>query len=465
MFILPCIYILSFLIALYRTVRGSPQNILLFFVFGLPLYFTALSIAYMIAGNEPVPFLQAFKEIIVATALTVILIKRKKPVRLQLLDKLVLAFLFYCLLYVLLPLGPFGFTDKLLAFKSLSFFPFVYFTGRLMDAGSVDINKYFHYICFLSILAAIVLLGEVITDEHLQTYTGFSAFNEQFFGQESTGNFGLNWTFETENGIKRFASFFSQPLELGVNTVLAIAVIAGMSTKDDNQLKPDLFVLSTFVMTLLSIVFAFSRASFASYFIILYVYAIITKRKTLLRMFHYGFLAVIVFIFFWLSGDIYELIITTVNFSNSSSAFHILQWLEGIEAIMAHPLGLGLGTAGRVSIETGSNIGGENQLIIIGVQAGVLAIVLYTAIYVYTLRLCTKMFRNSTGKIKKLSLTLLLAKIGLIIPVLTANTEAYIYVMYITWFFTGLLVSVSADPAERNYPDVLLSPKELPAYC
>lgn len=442
MFIFPCIYILSFLIALYRVIHRKPENIVLFFVFGLPIYITSLSIAFNMGFGSLIIVLQSFKEILVLCTLGILFYDRKKKIELHSIDKLMLSFLSYTSLYLLLPLGGFSFMERLLAFKGLSFFPFIYFTGRLLNPNSINLTKYFHYICLVAILAAIVLLGEVVMDQHFQGFTGYADFNYYFFGQEPSGNYGLSWTFETANGIKRFASFFGGPLELGANTLFTISVITALATTDNNKIRPDWFVIIAFIMTFLSIIFAFSRASFASYFIILYTYSLITQKKQWLKIFHYGTVGVALFVLFWLSGDIYDLIISTIDFSDTSSAYHVFQWLEGIEAISVHPMGLGLGMAGRVSIETGSNIGGENQLIIIGVQAGLLAVLIYMLIYGYTISCCVKSFRESSGKQRKLSLSLLLVKVGLIIPLLTANVESYVYIAYITWFCTGLLVSM-----------------------
>lgn len=448
MFIFPGIYIVSFLIALYNVLQKKPGSILLFFVFGLPIYITSLSIAFTYGLKDFIPILQSFKEILVICTLGLLFYNRKKKLILHRLDYLMLSFAFLTAVFIILPVGEYGFMEKLLAFKSLSFFPFIYFTGRLMDPHSVDLNKYFHYICLVAILAAVVLAGELILNQHLQIYTGYADFNYYFFGQEPSGNYGLSWTFETANGIKRFASFFGGPLELGVNTLFTISVIAALATRDDNQIKPNLFVIVAFAMTLFSIIFAVSRASFASYFIILYVYSLVTKKKNWLKIFHYGAVAAAVLVLFWLQGDIYELIVSTIDFSDSSSAYHVIQWLEGIEAIGSKPLGLGLGMAGRVSIETSSNIGGENQLIIIGVQTGLIAIALYILIYANTIIACVKSLREAVGKQRKLTLSLLLIKVGLIIPVLTANVESYIYISYITWFCTGLLISMIQSPKE-----------------
>ena len=167
-------------------------------------------------------------------------------------------------------------------------------------------------------------------------------------------------------------------------------------------------------------------------------------------MFYAGVALVTIAVLFYIQGDIYDLIISTINFTDNSSAFHVLQWLDGIEAISANPLGLGLGMSGRVSGAVGDSIGGENQLVIIGVQAGIIAILLYIAIYIGLIRLAVQQFKAKTGKIRQLALCVLLVKIGMIIPTFTANTESYIYIAYITWFCAGLLNTMSLYQSESN---------------
>lgn len=450
LFLLPCIYLFSFLQALYRLLKKQPQYILVFFVIGLPIYFTSLSLTYQYGFERLVPVFQSFKELIVLITLCWLVFVKKRVIVLRLPDKLMIAYLLYTFLYVLFPLGNFGFVDKLLALKGLSFFPLIYFTGRYMIPEMVPMKHIFHYICLVAILATIVLGWEVWQYQHLQTLTGYAEYNERFFGAEPSGNFGLSWTFETSNGLKRFASFYGGPLELGANMILTLAACLAVVTTDDHRIKMNRIIFITLITSTLAIFFAISRASLVSYFAILYLYAIITGKRQWLRIFHYALLAAIIFIAFYIKGDIYELVITTINFTDNSSAFHVLQWLEGLNAISTNPLGLGLGMSGRVAATTGDNIGGENQLIIIGVQTGIIAMLIYLALYIWIIQYSIRVFKRSTGKIKRLALCILLTKIGLIIPTLTANVEAYVYISYFTWFCTGLLVTMEDITKTKN---------------
>src|SRR5690606_8682424 len=114
---------------------------------------------------------------------------------------------------------------------------------------------------------ALVLGFEILNEQHFQTYTGYADYNFYFFNQEASGNYGLSWTFETSTGLKRFSSFFANPLEFAAATLLALAVFAGLYTTDERRFKIDLIGIIALVATQLAIFFALSRSSLASYFI------------------------------------------------------------------------------------------------------------------------------------------------------------------------------------------------------
>jgi hypothetical protein len=117
------------------------------------------------------------------------------------------------------------------------------------------------------------------------------------------------------------------------------------------------------------------------------------------------------------------------------------------------PLGLGLGESGRMSMFTKENTGGENQFIITGVQVGVPMLLLYMGIHLSLMVAAYKNLKSKVGKIKRLSLTLFLFKIGILIPMFTSNTESFIYISYITWFLAGLMMNLLSeqDAAQLNY--------------
>ena len=445
MFIFPLIYISAFFFSLKEIIRGNRQAVLIFLIFGLPIYITTLSVAFSMGLRDFIGMLQLFKEALIVTLLGFQVFTMKTRLRLHLIDYAVIAYFAYTFLYALLPIGEQGFVDRVIAFKSISFFPLIYFCGRLLDLNHIYLNKYFHFILYLALAAAAVVLVEYLTYQHFQTITGYADYHFYFYNFDPTGSYGLTYTFEAEGGMKRFASFFANPLEHAAATILAVAVIAALYTADDLKLKLDTFGKIVLAATQISIFLALSRSAFLSYFFMIYVYAWMTGKKQILNLIHAAIIgAVLYFVFLLQNEDMQEFVISTLNFTNPSSVGHVLDWVEGIMSMVNDPLGLGLGTSGRVGGSLGDKTGGENQFIIIGVQAGVIAMAIYLFIYIGLVRTAYKWFYRLRGKEKQLCLALLLMKIGFIIPFLTSEMESSPYISFITWFFSGLLIAVVA---------------------
>lgn len=445
MFLFPVVYILSFVYAIRLLLKKEIKGFLVFIIFGLPIYINALSVAFMYGFGGAIPLMQAFKEISLFLALGMVLLNLKKKPKLHLVDKLIIVFFIYTLLYLLLPIGSYNFSNRLLGFKALSVFPLIYFTGRFCKVESINLNHIFSYICIVSIIAAIVLLFEVIFYQHLHTHTGFMDFNIHYYNGEISGNNGLIWTFETESGLKRFGSIFSSPLELSTASILALSVLLALATNRKNKINFTNFYVLSFFATLFCVIFAVSRASFVNYFILIYCFAYFTNNKKIIVYFHYLVIAILVYFTFsilFLKGDMLDFIIATLNFQSTSSIGHVVEWVNGINAILMHPLGMGLGSSGRISMSTGDNIGGENQLVIIGVQVGVAMIAVYILIYTLLLKTGIKVLKTATGKKKKIILAVVLLKIGIIIPMITSYIDTFIYLTYISYFLSGMMMNM-----------------------
>jgi hypothetical protein len=439
--IFPLVYFASFFYSIKQILSKQHDGILFFFIFGLPIYITTLSVLTLYGLGDLIPIVQYTKEIIVLMTLGLLMYELKEYPSLTILDKIVLIYFFYTLIYIFIPLGGYSIFEKAIAFKNIAFFPFIYFIGRVIKPETIWLSKYKILICILAIATGTILLFEIGTYTHLQTISGYADYNFRFLGVEPTGNDGLTWTFEIEGGIKRFASFFANPLEHAAATLLTIAVLLALLSKKDGTNRN--IILLTALAALVSVIFALSRASLAGILLVVYIYAIVTKRERILLAFHISMAIILIVILYFLTDHtLSEFIINTFNFSNSSSLSHLVEWVDGIESITSHPLGIGLGESGRIAGELGLNIGGENQLIILGVQTGIISIILYLAMLIISIRWSVKLFMKTTGKSKQLGILLFVFKVGMIIPMLTASIESYLYISYMGWFLTGLLSSI-----------------------
>jgi len=445
MFVLPLIYCTAFFAAIHALYKKREQGIFLFIVFALPIYTISLSVSYMFGLEKLIPFLQLFKEISILLFLTYAITQLKSDNNWTSIDKLMFAFLCINILYALLPIGTYSFFERLVALKSLSFFPLVYFTGRLLNKDHINMHWVYTLIGVLTIAVAGVLAIEVLTYTHIQQISGYASFNEYFFDQDPSGSYGLTWTFEIENGMKRFASLFSTPLELAAASLISLAAAAALVTTSDNKLTLNTFTTAVLLGSMFCVSFAFSRASLVSYGIMLYAYALLTKKKLLLQIIHTGaLLAGGVLLFISFNNDFVDFIINSITFTNASSVGHLIEWANGLESMVQNPLGIGLGNAGRISGFSGYNVGGENQFVIIGVQTGIVTAGIYIAMYFMIMRKALQLFKTQTGKIRRLALFIFLVKVGMLIPLFTSEAESYIYICYITWILTGLLINMSS---------------------
>ena len=171
--------------------------------------------------------------------------------------------------------------------------------------------------------------------------------------------------------------------------------------------------------------------------VVLFSLLIHEKYKILL----YIFLSSIVFLFVlynFSSEEIQYIIIDTIKFENTSSLGHLIEWIEGILSILENPLGIGLAMSGNAGgVDQSLKVGGENQFLILGVQMGVIALFVYTLILFYVIIRAIKTFQNSKNQQKHISYIVACSKFGLLLPLLTANAELYLFVSLTTWFLAG----------------------------
>ncbi len=445
-FIFPLLFLTSLLLGCYKILKGDPNGLFIFLIGSLPFYATSLSTFFLIGGKNVIPFVQATKELVIVLSLGTLILQNKLLFKWTLLDRMILVFFVFSSIYIFIPLGPNGFLQRVLAFKGLSFFPLVYFCGRLFPLRKTHLEKYFSFILVLTITAAALSFGEYLIQTHLQAYTGYSDLNYYVYKQDPSGNYGLSWTFEIENGAKRFASFFSTPLEHAAATIVALAIIAGLYTEKSNQLFLSKFGWIALFATVASILLSLSRAAILSYFAVILIYSFITKRREILSIFYLTIVLFVVYLFSFSSKEIQDFVMDTITFSNQSSVGHLVEWLTGVESMIAKPLGLGMGASGGITANEGDAVGGENQFIIVGVQIGIAGLLLYAWIHFYTIYLAYKNYKVLKGKEQKIAMTVLLIRVGMFLPMFTSNLDTYIYISYIMWFMTGLLSNILSKP-------------------
>ena len=427
--------------------KGKWSYFVYFLAAFLPFYITSLSVIYLATDSTLfVAIFQSLKELIVLIAVLVFIFYNRKifeiPFRLQSTDWLLLGFLGLAFLYLLLPIGQASFLNKALYYKSILIPGFVYFLGRNTHFSGIELKRLFGIIFILAIGAFLVnLMENFVLNSHLQQYTGYALFNEVINDIDPTGNFGLTWTFETQAVTKRLASFFSDPLEMASSVLMGFAagLIWFLTTKKENNW----FYLLIMFVSLGSLFFSASRAAFGAFFVMIFFVALVFG---LYKLIAGGFLVLFIFgvyVVFFATEDFYFFVLDTLTFENTSSIGHVVEWLLAFDSMVANPFGIGLamsGNAGSVADEL--RIGGENQFLIYGVQLGWIGMLLYVLVLASGVFLSLRVFYQTEDKMTaRLAFVAASVKVGLLLPLFTANAEMYTYVAWISWWMIGYSVN------------------------
>jgi len=428
--------------------RGKEEFVIVFACLYLPFYTSILSLVFQQTGSTVlVSLFQTSKELIVLFAIVSFVIFKKdfysQGFRLLFIDYVFIAFLGLGFVYVFLPLGSAGLLQKGLYYKNIFLLGVMFFFGRNASLTDIKLDTITGIILCVGVLAFLLNIYEYFTYNHFQSINGFSAFNQVVNDKEPEGSFYLTWTFETQSGSKRFASFFSSPLELASSVLLGFPLALIFYLRKTRFLEKGLYAI-IMVALIGSLVLSFSRSALAALFIELFFLAFV------FRMYRLIFLGAVLaglavsYIVFWASRDLQDFIYDTITFQNASSIGHVIEWFQGLESMVANPQGIGLAMSGNASsVDDAVKIGGENQFIIFGVQLGVLGLFLYLLLLLLSIIYSLKAYRLAkTFEDSVFPFAAASTKVGLLLPLFTSNAEIFLYVAFVSWWMVGYSVSL-----------------------
>lgn len=426
--------------------KGQWAYFIYFFALMLPFYTLLLSMAYLSTRSPTVvAIFQGLKELILLlTLLAFVFYKRNLadyPIRLKATDVWMGSFVGLAFLFALLPLGDAGIITRLLYFKTILIPGIVYFLGRNTVFRKEELARLFWIIFGLAFGAFLVNLVEnFILQAHLQQFTGYALYNLAILDIEPSGNFGLTWTFETQAVTKRLGSFFSDPLELASSVLMGFS--AGLIWYLTSTKGPRWVYLLVMLASLGSLFFSASRAAFGALFVMLFFIALVFR---LYRLIGFGFLMLLIFglyVVFFASEEFYFFVLDTLTFENTSSMGHLIEWLVALDSMIANPQGIGLAMSGNAgSVSDDLRVGGENQFLIYGVQLGWLGMLLYILALIAGVRESLRVFNQTEDKMTaRVAFVAASTKVGLLLPLFTANAEMYAYVAWVSWWMIGYSV-------------------------
>ena len=439
--VLYCFFTLTVLIKVYN---GKPVYLLFYITLFLPVYSVFQLILYDAFQNSIlINLLKYSKDFVLVSSFVLYLTGTRqsffnREFKFSSLDILMLGFLSLVTLYLFIPLGEATFLSKAIYAKNICLIIIVYFFGRNTDLSFENWNKILKILIGLILFSFTIALSESIVETHLHSFLNYSKYNLEINDIDPQGNYGLNWSFESQGAKPRYASIFADPLEFSASLILFF-VISLWYLIHSKFIKNKFFYLILISIVVFSFFLALSRASMFSAILVLILGLYISKNyKVLLISGSFIFI-----LFFWLyffsEKETRYLIQDTISFQNTSSLGHLVEWIEGVLSIYENPFGVGLSMSGNASgVDQSIKIGGENQFLIYGVQMGFVSIILYLLILIKSiwnsLRLYIKSFKL---KIKSIGFITGLTKFGLLIPLLTANAELYLFVALFSWYLVG----------------------------
>jgi len=437
------VFIYTFLtfLVIKKVFHGDPFYLLIYILFFLPFYsFFQLLVFKTSDSIVLLNFIRYSKDIVIFSSFVVFIFGSKSSFflnqyKLSSLDKWIIYFTLIVSIYALLPIGEVGLWIKLIYAKNLFFIPIIYFLGRNTDFDSNRFRFIKKTLSILFIIAFVVASIEYFFGIHLQSILGYSNYNLIVNDTLPTGNFDLSWTFERSADHKRFASFFSNPLEYSASLLLFMTIpVFHLLHNQRNKLMNFIWIL----LIIISFYFAYSRASIISAFLIVVSALLITKNFKILFYCFVLFLIGLFVLYYNTSEDTLYFILDTFTFKESSTVGHLLEWIQALIAIVENPFGLGLALSGNASVVDQSiKVGGENQFLIYGVQMGVLSIIIYSIILYKSITISLRVYFKSNGFKRELGFISGLVKLGLLIPLFTANAELYLFISIFSWFLIG----------------------------
>ena len=426
---------------LERVYNGNLSFLLIYLVTFLPVYFIFQLIVFDFSENVLlVDLIKYSKDFVIFSSFFIVFFGSKKDffsteLKTTFLDKTIILFIILSSIYAIIPIGEASFYVKLIYLKNIYLIGVVYYLGRNFFISEYLFFNLKKILILILCIAFLVSSIEYFFNFHLHSFFNYAKFNLLINDILPEGNFDLSWTFERSPDQARFGSIFPNPLEFSSNLILflTIPLFAILHTKK-NIFKNLLIILIVFV----SFYYAYSRASILSALIMIFTALLITKNyKKVFYILVLLFFSILIF-YFSASEDSIYFVIDTFTFNESSSFSHLIEWIQAILTIIENPLGIGLAMSGNASgVDQAIKIGGENQFLIYGVQMGVISMILYSIMLFKSIRDSFSVFSQSKGYVKELAFIVLLTKFGLIIPLLTANAELYLFVSLTTWFLIG----------------------------
>ncbi|MGB0383977.1 MAG: O-antigen ligase family protein [Ardenticatenaceae bacterium] len=371
-------------------------------------------------------------------------------------DLLILFYIFYTLAYLCFSLFEssnslvtllYGLRDLILPFL-------LYMVGRSISLSDKRAHRVFQWLlwaAFIYSLIGIIEWSFIPTQWHADL--GIARYYKELLNLEYRPYYlGLPenyWRGTAAGRLRRAASVYGSSQSFATSFLLLLPVsIYGMLTR---TLKERHLATLTFIISMIGLVLTITRFTIVICVGLLILASLISSQRA--RRWARQSLIVMTVAFIlalFLSNSFRVVVISTLTFEDHSSSTRLVIWADTARIIMRQPLGYGIGQVGhtvaRLIEERAQVVGIEGQMSKIGVELGILGLLLYLSILVViSAYLFITYNRVKEPYIRALCFASALTFIGLLVNSLTTEWHNSIALVYPAWWLAGSCVRVGSQ--------------------
>jgi hypothetical protein len=448
-----------------------PLYALYAFLVGLAFH-NAAFMGLWLAGAEgwQLTVLQAWKEILLGTALLSVLVARRLPRRLVPLDFAALALALVAAVYLFVPADT-TIEGRLYGLRSILLPLAAYALGRCLVLGSREWRRVAAVGVGAAAAVAVVGLAEnyALTIGDWRAWGAKGYYSEQLDFPAFHGPAGLpdNWALNLSDGVfRRLISTYLSPL--GTAYMLAVALIVAVVELPRVRGRALLGLGAATLVLLAAFLLAFSRAAALALVGALVVLALAHWSRWALA----GaavVLAASVVTAAWFTSIAPETrffpedkayqerrareegplppgspLDTTSGFSDSSSREHLAELRRSFENLVDRPQGHGLGTSGQIAQRFGDGdfAAGESLYLTVGVETGVAGLLALLALVGATLLTLFRAARRRAGSALGVAAAVLVAAQAAVFAIgLQTEVWGIPWLVYVLWLLTGSAIT------------------------
>jgi len=454
-----------------------PALALAFFVVGLALHNAAMAALYS-TGVEGAALtaIQAWKEALLAVALARVFLDavrgRTLPFRPGLVDAFALAFGVLAVVYAMLPQsvlgGGAGAEAVLLGLRHALLPVLAYLLGRSLLLGAPDLHRLGSLVLVAAAaVAALGLLEEYTLSVEWWRDSGAPGYFREQLGFDYRGPARMpeNFAFNTEDGLfRRLISVFLSPLATSYMLVVALLLAAAAGA-----LGRRVGVLLA-LLCAVGLLFTLSRSAVVALAAGLVLLALIRRRLLYGAAALAALVAGVAFAFAFPAiapethflpteiaeqeriarelGGLPDARGAALDLDDPSLRSHLSSLREGLETVVEHPQGYGLGNAGAVARRTDTRlIAGESNFAEVGAELGALGLVLFGAWNITLLWTLARRARSEDDSSVRAVAAGAAAALGAVLA-LAIQTDAYgvPWLAFCLWGLAGALARPSPAP-------------------